>query len=403
MATYLIGENTVEDVTAEEHQALLGAFHQFGGRPQCLCKQPGVEMYISKIESGVYVVKRMPNSGQAHSPNCEHFEIPPGLSGLSQVMGSAIQQNQTDQCIDLKFDFALSKIGKRPPIAPSGAEKDSVAANPNRLTLRGLLHYLWEEAGFNRWVPRMAGRRNWFVVRKHLLAAAEGKRSSAGSLADLLYIPEAYDEDNHKLIAQKRLSLLARAAQSTSKGQKLIVTIGLLDRIEMGAGGHRLFLQHAPDFPLLIADDLHRRLVKRFSVELGLLDFYPKANLVVIATLWVDVSGVSRVDQISVMMITPNWIPFESSYEWVLFEELTVKDRYFIRGMRYNLTSDKVLASCMLTDCEPPVAMLINTTEEGVAQSPSEIPFELWTWTVTTEASMPVFPATNRTPQPLAR
>lgn len=402
MATYRLGENIVRDAGDEEHQALLGAFHQFGGRPMCLCKPDGVEMYIAKIETGVYVIKRMPNSAQGHNSNCDHFEIPAGLSGLSQVMGSAIQENQVDQCIDLKFDFALSKTGKRAPIAGSGAEKDSVVANPNRLTLRGLLHYLWEEAGFNRWVPKMAGRRNWFVIRKHLLAAAEGKRSSAGSLADLLYMPEAYDEINHKAIAQRRLSLLARAAQSTSKGQKLILAVGVLDRIDMGGSGHRMFLQHAPDFPMLIADDLHRRLMKRFHIEFGLSDYFEHARMMVIATVWVDTSGVSRVDQMSVMMVSPNWIPFESSFESSLFEELTAKNRYFIRGMRYNLTSEKVLASCMLTDCLPPVAMLINASAEGETQAAPEIPFALWTWEVAKE-SMPSFPVANLSAPSLAR
>lgn len=402
MATYRLGEKIVRDAGDQEHQALLGALHQHGGRPLCLCKPDGVEMYIANIETGVYVIKRMPNSAQKHNSNCDHFEIPAGLSGLSQVMGSAIQENELDQCVDLKFDFALNKTGKRAPVAGTGAEKDSVAANPNRLTLRGLLHYLWEEAGFNRWVPKMAGRRNWYVIRKHLLASAEGKRSSAGSLGDLLYMPEAYDEDNHKMIAQRRLSLLAKAAQSTSKGQKLMVAIGVLDRIDLGGSGHRMYFQHAPDFAMLIADDLHRRLMKRFHIEFGLGDYLEHARTVVIATIWVDTSGVSRVDQMSVMMVSPNWIPFESAFEASLFEELTVKNRYFIRGMRYNLSSEKVLASCMLTDCLPPVAMLISTATDGVTQNTPEIPFELWTWEVA-KGTMPDFPIANLSAPSLAR
>ncbi len=383
MATYKVGEKILHEVEHEEHQTLLGAHHQFGGRPICLCKTPGVEMYIAKIESGTYIVKRMPNSAQVHAPFCEHFEQPPGLSGLSEVMGSAIQPNLADNSFDLKFDFALNKTGKRPPVSQVGSEKDSVVANPHRLTLRGFLHFLWEEADFNKWVPNMAGKRNWYRIRKYLLAAADGKRCSAGSMAELLYMPEEYSDADKSAIAQRRLALLAKTAQSNAKGQRLMLAIGLFDRFAQSGGGHRLYLKHAPDFPLLLSDDIHRKISKRFAVELGLFDFFPEANLMVIATLWVDVSGVAHVDQLSFMMVTANWIPFDNSYEATLFEKLTLANRFFIKGLRYNMTSDKVLAACMLTDCEPPVALLIHAPKDANAeQILSDIQVPTWTWDV---------------------
>jgi hypothetical protein len=392
MAAYKIGGLVFEGL-GEEDQLLLASKHELGARPLCLCKTQGVEMYIARIESGAYIVKRMPNSAQAHAPQCEHFEIPPGLSGLSEVMGSAIQENHADQCTDLKFDFALSKTGKRPPASSAGSEKDSVQANPSRLTLRGLLHHLWSEAGFNVWVPRMAGKRNWYVIRKYLLAAAGGMRSSAGRLHEILYIPEHYDAAEEQAIAARRMGLLSSTAQNSSKGQKLLLCVGEFDRFSVGGSGQRVFLKNAPDFPMLVSDDLYKRISKRFAMELGLFDFFPDAHLMMIATLWVDVSGVAHVDQFSLMMVNDCWLPIESSYEATLFDLLIKEHRYFIKGMRYNLSSDKSLASCMLTDCEPPIALVLESPKQaGEEVCPIDIPFSVWSWNVQS-GKMPVLPS----------
>ena len=41
-----------------------------------------------------------------------------------------------------------------------------------RLSLRGLLYFLWHEAELTRWHPGFTGKRTWSVVRSHLLSAA---------------------------------------------------------------------------------------------------------------------------------------------------------------------------------------------------------------------------------------
>nr|WP_231711623.1 DUF1173 family protein [Xanthobacter dioxanivorans] len=60
----------------------------------------------------------------------------------------------------------------------------------SRLSLRALLHYLWEQAEFNRWRPAMTGRRNWAVLRKFLLEAAEGRPRRARRLRTSCSFPK---------------------------------------------------------------------------------------------------------------------------------------------------------------------------------------------------------------------
>ena len=51
----------------------------------------GVEMRVApRRVSGGYIVKRMPDTGSHHAPDCPSYEPPAEFSGLGQVLGSAI-------------------------------------------------------------------------------------------------------------------------------------------------------------------------------------------------------------------------------------------------------------------------------------------------------------------------
>jgi hypothetical protein len=84
-------------------------------------------MYVAKVDDK-YLIKRMPNSGSGHAPACDSYEPPPELSGLGQVIGSAIQENPDEGTTALKFDFALSK-GPADP-RRHRAERRRIASRP---------------------------------------------------------------------------------------------------------------------------------------------------------------------------------------------------------------------------------------------------------------------------------
>ena len=104
MAIYRIGEQTVGADEPEFEDALAHAYAQ-RQRPRCLCLATGVEMYIARI-GGRHFVKRMPNTGSIHDASCESYEPPAELSGLGQVLGTAIEENVDDGYTALKLGFA---------------------------------------------------------------------------------------------------------------------------------------------------------------------------------------------------------------------------------------------------------------------------------------------------------
>ena len=241
-------------------------------RPVCLCGAHGIEMYIAKV-SGRHVIKRMPNTGGQHSPACEAYEPPPELSGLGQVMGTAIQEDPEEGGLTaIKLDFSLSKMAGRTKPVAGGSEADSVKTDGNKLSLRGMLHFLWEEAGFNRWSPAMSGKRSWYVIRKHLIQASENKVTKGSALGDLLYIPESFSPDKATEITQRRVARMSAAAAAGMGTRHLMIVVGEVKELSPSRYGYKVVFKHLPDCHFMMNDDLHKRLLRRFEVEIGLWD-----------------------------------------------------------------------------------------------------------------------------------
>lgn len=396
MAIYQVGDRSIhaDDPALPE---VLAGIYSARVRPLCLCRNPGIEMYVAKVDEK-YLIKRMPNSGSDHAAACDSYEPPPELSGLGQVIGSAIQENPDEGTTALKFDFALSKGASRSAPAPSGKEMDSVKTDGNKLTLRGTLHYLWEEAGFNRWAPTMAGKRSWYVIRKYLLQAAEDKTAKGASLAGMLYIPESFNAEKKNEITQRRMAQMMRIATPEKGTRRLMLVVGEVKELAQSRYGHKIVLKHLPDCHFMMNDDIHKRLLKRFDVELGLWDALEGTHLLLIGTFGIGATGVASLEEVALMCVTENWIPFESTFEKMALDALTQQNRRFMKGMRYNLPSTRPLACAVASDTEPePTAMYVvppGASEDyaaAVEDLIAESKLPSWKWEAG-DAPMPPLP-----------
>jgi hypothetical protein len=349
MAAYRFGDVVLGPDSPDFHAVVAQAYAN-KVRPTCVCRDPdGPPMYIAHL-GDQYLIKRMPYSGVSHSPDCDSFEAPGELSGRGNLDGSAIQRADNG-LVSLKFDFSLSHHGS-PSARGAPTEKTSVTSNGNKLSLRGLLHYLWDEAELTKWVPGFAGKRNWFVLRRRLLAETEGKEAKKSSLSSIIYVPEFYDQERKLDIRQRRLAHLAKI--SGTNGKRMMVVIGEYENISEGRSDFSLLhIKHLPDFPLRMTANLRKDFDKMFSKVVGLYEFIQDSHLMVIATFSMDISGTPEIGEISVMLTTPNWIPIENLYDNELVELLTEKKRSFLRVLRYNLSKKDPIASAILTDTAP--------------------------------------------------
>lgn len=350
-------ELSAEDPRWDTH---LAAEHDRHGRPLCLCVAGGVEMYVARV-GAKHFVKRMPGSGARHGSHCDSFEPPAELSGLADVLGTAVKENPEDGTTTLKLDFALSKAAGKRPVATASGEADSVRSDGAKLTLRGLLHLLWEDAGFNRWSPGMEGKRSWYVVRKHLMAAAQGKGTKATGLADVLYVPETFRLELKDEILARRAARLSAVTKKTGSSTQLAVVIAEVKEFAPARSAFKLVAKHCADFPLHLRADVHNRMLKRFAREIELQSHLEDCRLLAIATVEISDIGFAHVEELSLMVTTPEWIPFETLHERELIHELIRGQRRFTRGMRYNLPSDRPLATVVATDTAPqPTALYVT-------------------------------------------
>ncbi|MCC7005678.1 MAG: DUF1173 domain-containing protein [Ottowia sp.] len=401
MGIYLINDQRIRSDDESVLQIALASVYESKVRPLCLCTETGISMYVARAH-GRYLIKRMPNSGSTHLPTCETYEPPAELSGLGEVMGSAIQENPDEGISILKFDFSLSKGGSRAAPTPSDAEADSVKTDGKKLSLRGTLHYLWEEAGLNRWTPAMAGKRSWYVINKYLYQAADNKLAKGMNLSDVLYIPESFSLEKKEEINQRRVARMMKNHASHKKLRRLMIAIGEVKSIAPSRFGQKIILKHLPDCHFMMNDDLHARLLKRFNLTLALWDALPETHLIMIGTFGVSATGIPTLEEVALINVTENWIPFESTFDKALLEALTQAQRPFTKGLRYNLAETKPLACVVLADTPTQATALYicppTASEETINEMDTlieESKLASWVWRIG-DASMPALPPSKK-------
>jgi Protein of unknown function (DUF1173) len=395
MAKYLFGQH-IYSPESEAWQRILQKAHAAKMRPACQCVVQGAAplLYIAMVR-GQYKIKRMPYTGPLHAPHCEHYEPPPELSGLGQVSGSAIREEPENETTTLSLDFALTKGRSRTPGMQTDVEHESVRSDGTKLTMRGLLHYLYDEAGLTRWTPAMLGKRSWYIVRRELLAAAFSKKTKGRNLPELLYIPESFSLERADEIKGRQLVSLGALSGATSARLLLVGEVKNLEDARFGKG---MVIKHMPDLKLMMTDDMAKHLTTRFTHQLQMWGQLDSTQLLVIGTMSRSAQGVFSLESACLVNVNSQWIPFENSFEWELLEKLHGAARRFVKGLRYNLPTSKPLASVVLQDTGDVSSALFVVPQEfevayeAVVEELSEqSKMQAWVWR-TGSQGMPALP-----------
>ena len=405
MSSYTILGRRV-DAGEAGFEGALAAAHAARHRPRCLCIDDSTdppEMYVARL--GVtYVIKRMPFTGGRHATSCPSYEPPEGWSGNGQVMGSAILEDPVSGVTALKLDFALSRSGSRTIDAGDATPGNSVASDGSRLTLRGLLHYLWDEAELTHWKPAFEGKRSWGTVRRHLLRAAEGKEVRGLPLAARLYVPEPFSVDQRDALNARRRAQWQQAtvASHGGKGGKpLMLLVGELKEVVPARFGCKAIVKHVPDQGFAMDDGLFRRLERRFAHELAWWGATDDLRMVAAATFSLSGAGVPTIEELTLMPTTNQWLPVEHELARVLVDQLVHGGRSLRTPMRYNLPVDQTLAAAVLTDiADRSVALHVHAgarPERGAdtASDEPDLPGDAWHWW--SGDAMPPLPASADT------
>lgn len=401
MSRYLI--DGCEVLTTDPNfEKLLSQAHSGKDRPLCLCKFEGIPMYIAKMNDN-YFLKRMPGTGIKHDFNCQSFEPPAELSGLGQVTGSAIKEEEDSDTTKIKIDFSLSKTdGRKTPEMGEGEKKPGdVTSDPNKLTMRGLMHYLYEQTGFNRFEQDSKTSRKWYHFRKAVLQSANNKIINGNPLSELLYIPETFFLDKKDEIKDRRKKAISTAVYRGTGKRNMMMILAEVKSIEPDSYGYKILMKHLPDFKFRIPDDLHKRITQKYAAELELWqELQEDGHLLIMGTFFVDLKGYATMETCTLQVADENWIIFESGSEKYLMNVLNESGRNYIKGMRYNLNNETPFATVVLTDTETPTALYLTTDESSELYLSrqqkliSGSKYKSWVWEV--EDDMPELPTKSK-------
>jgi hypothetical protein len=346
---FLIKGRTYASNDPELQDALVRVYDTLE-RPRCMCVPGGIEMYVAKHRQ--YVVKRMPDSGPQHHATCISYEPEFGQSGLGELIGESIIEHSPES-VELRVDFPLARVPGRAFVRRAAQEPAEIHAPRHRMSLRAVLHFLFERAGFNRWYPAMEGKRTQGVIHRYLMEAAEGIQTKGVTLSERLYIPEPFHEQRKTEIAERRRSKLEVLQSPEDDVQfKMALVIGEYKGEKASPLGRKVWLKHMPEAPLFIDLKAWERIERAYG---GLLDARDadtktKQRAVICALIYAKREHTYQIDTASFMLTTENWIPVEGIHEVDLIQVLTEHRRRFMKPLRYDAGSVAPFPNVLLLD-----------------------------------------------------
>ncbi|RUV80268.1 DUF1173 family protein, partial [Mesorhizobium sp. M1A.F.Ca.IN.022.07.1.1] len=178
-------------------------------------------------------------------------------------------------------------------------------------------------------------------------------------LAETLYVPEAFRAEKKDAIERRRAEALASLATSGSGPRKLMILVGEVKEFEPARAGQKLVIRHMPCFPFMVDGDLHSRLRTRFEREFSLWEADDRSHLMTIATFGLNTAGLAVIEEIAVMVVNENWIPYDSVHERKLVDALAWMRDKSIKGLRYNLPAEQPIANAMVQRLGQSIALYI--------------------------------------------
>lgn len=389
-------------------QSQLAACYLNSTRPRCLCVDGGIEMYVAKFKT--YVIKRMPGTGEKHHPTCPSYETASGQSGLGEVWGEAVIE-RSPELIEVRLDFPLTRRLGKPFAQGEESAKTEISAPRKKLGLRGLLHLLWDRAGFNRWYPKMEGKRSWWVIRKHLIEAAEEIQTKGERLNQRLFVPETFKLEDASSIVRRRTNAFSLLLSPSEDVQfKMMLVVGELKECVDTLLGCKIVLKHMADCPLYFDKKSADRFRKVFAYEYETwvqekesqhdTKALPRFRLIFAGLIYAKREDLFYIDTATLMLTGGNWVPLDYAYEQTLMDAMRDQRRRFIKPLRYESKVGAMFPNFILLDAgESPVSLDIvspfmgdkeRTAKETALRTRTD---PAWIWKTMDTATPPRLPS----------
>ncbi|MES2299414.1 MAG: DUF1173 family protein [Pseudomonadota bacterium] len=382
----------------ERLQEALARVYDTPERPRCMCVPGGIDMYVARHR--LFVVKRMPETGARHHASCPSYESELHQSGLGELMGESIIEH-SPVSVELRVDFPLVRIPGRSIARGEQQEPSEVSVPRRRMSLRAVMHFLFERAGMNRWTPAMEGKRNQGVLHRYLMEAAEDVMTKGVRLSDRLYVPEPFSEATKSRTADRRRNKLALLRAPDDESQfKMALVLGEFKCSEATPLGRKVWVKHMPDAPLFVNTKAWERIERVYGslFEARDADTPRKPRVVMCALIYAKREHTYQIDKASFLLTTDQWIPVDGIHEIDLVDALVAQQRRFMKPLRYDAKSAASFSNALLLDAgDTPVALhvvsaFMEPKERGLKEKSLKSGGGAeWVWR--TDGVMPALPA----------
>lgn len=349
---------------------LLAQAHASGERANCLCTNEMPELVIAHVNGGYYL-RRMPGTGQQHDPECAHFEIDPALSGRGNLEHSgAIQRDADSQKLIVKLGFSMSqKIIAGDPLKETGDDlkvdapvSDFVAKSSMRkLSLRGLLDLIYEEAGLSRRYPAMGTKRFWGIVGREIKKTISQIRTAKQSNAKVTFVPQFAKSGEYitnNLAAGAFIDALKHVRGTVPFGY----VVAQYHSVDTNYSDPRLIIRYCDE-----RIKLPHKLYEQFAMyyQDGLEATQNEGNPFIVLAR-VHREGKELVaNQLVGMPLDAYWLPVpDSALEARVIEELIRSERAFEVTLRHGAPREQVTSTATLLDTPRATAIYVAPLDE---------------------------------------
>lgn len=395
----------------QDYQELLRLARSKFGSALCCCQEPNLPLVIRERAQRLFLAA-WPEQGAKHAFGCPFLSEPRSneaarTEGAVRVEGditNVLLHHPTRQA-NRAFLSGQAVDAKR---SPSEAT-DKFA----RLHLWGLLHYLWESAGLNRW--HKGWQRDWGFVRYAIRRVAQSTMIDSQPLVRSLYVPSVWSPARKEVI-RAQWEQFVEPLQRQHRRTPVVAcgfVIGAVRQLKaLENGGYRLGLQHH-GVPFIL-DEWMAKVLAQFSRRgwsaLKMLDTPVDGDdrPHVIAALRVEASQTGQIYVVEavLMRVSPRFIPVNSSFEDKVARLLVDQDRQFIRPLHYDhhkaSLPDFVLKDCGQEGGHRAVAMHVYGPALGPIRLSQQVASDramaqqqgmgFWSWNAATQPQPPPLP-----------
>lgn len=405
------------------HQELIQRAKERYGNALCTCQGRPLNLVIRE-RAGRLFLAAWPDQASKHALDCPFYSDHKDLYGPGAIVrnGDVTSVQLTHALVQPSRHSTRSTAQIRTPGSGNPVERKKPKES---MHMWGLLHFLWEEGGLNRWHP--GWHRDWGLVRYMLRRVAQSTMIESRPLLESLYVPPVWNPAQ-KAVIKDNWRMFCEPLEKNHRRSDMVASafvIGTVRNLIPTEFGHAIELHHhAHRFYLdKFMSDNAAQYSRRGWAAAKQLEMAGSADTkpYVVAAMRVEASstGVMTVVEIALMRVSPRYIPVDSSYEDRLVQRLLEQDRQFIKPLHYDkhhmAFPDFILKDAQEKDMhgvsrQRSVAMYVYGAAISAQQKPKmeaadrkyaeQAGLGYWQWDVAQNKEVPALPEAFERPQP---